>query len=132
MTTTTPTVSAAADRSSVSPEWLLLARIEMIRYARRPAFLFGAALTLAALLPYLDPAEPVDELAMIAPATLIGLFVITLSSVAAGMSPFRWTSPAGTSMVAATSPPSRSWMGSAVSSPPRGPSTTLSASLSVG
>lgn len=80
MTTTTPTVSAAADRSSVSPEWLLLARIEMIRYARRPAFLFGAALTLAALLPYLDPAEPVDELSMIAPAALIGLFGITLSA----------------------------------------------------
>ena len=80
MTTTTPTVSAAADRSSVSPEWLLLARIEMIRYARRPAFLFGAALTLAALLPYLDPAEPVDELSMIAPAALIGLIGITLSA----------------------------------------------------
>jgi hypothetical protein len=80
MTTTTPAVSAAADRSSASPAWLLLARIEMIRYARRPAFLFGAALTLAALLPYLDPEEPVDELSMIAPAALIGLIGITLSA----------------------------------------------------
>lgn len=80
MTTTTPTVSAAVDRSSATPAWLLLSRIEMIRYARRPAFLFGAVLTLAALLPYLDPAEPVDELSMIAPAALIGLIGITLSA----------------------------------------------------
>lgn len=81
MTTTTPTASAGlADRTSARPAWLLLARIEMIRYARRPAFLFGAALTLAALLPYLDPAEPVDELSMIAPAALIGLIGITLSA----------------------------------------------------
>jgi hypothetical protein len=80
MTTTTPAVSAAADRSSAAPAWLLLARIEMIRYARRPAFLFGAALTLAALLPYLDPSAPVDELSMIAPAALIGLIGITLSA----------------------------------------------------
>ncbi|MDP1795462.1 MAG: hypothetical protein Q8K63_15090 [Acidimicrobiales bacterium] len=80
MTTTTTTVSAAADRTSATPAWLLLARIEMIRYARRPAFLFGAVLTLAALLPYLDPAEPVDELSMIAPAALIGLIGITLSA----------------------------------------------------
>jgi hypothetical protein len=80
MTTTTPAQSAAIDPSSVTPAWLVLARIEMIRYARRPAFLFGAMLTLAALLPYLDPAEPVDELSMIAPAALIGLIGITLSA----------------------------------------------------
>ena len=80
MTTTTTTVSTAADRSSVPPAWLLLARIEMARYARRPAFLFGAVLTLAALLPYLDPAEPVDELSMIVPAALLGLLGITLSA----------------------------------------------------
>lgn len=80
MTTTTPTLPAAADRSSAPPAWLLLARIEMARYARRPAFLFGAVLTVAALLPYLDPAEPVDELSMIVPAALLGLIGITLSA----------------------------------------------------
>ncbi len=80
MTATTPTIVTAADRSSVTPAWLLLARMEMIRYARRPAFVLGAGLTLAALLPYLDAGEPVDELSMIAPAALIGLIGITLSA----------------------------------------------------
>ena len=77
MTATTPTIVTAADRSSATPAWLLLARMEMIRYALRPAFVLGAGLTLAALLPYLDAGEPVDELSMIAPAALIGLIGIT-------------------------------------------------------
>lgn len=80
MTTTTTTLSTTGDRASETAPWLLLARIEMIRYARRPAFIFGATLALAALLPYLDPSEPVDELSMIAPAALIGLIGITLSA----------------------------------------------------
>ena len=80
MTTTTPTMLGAGDRSSQARPWLLLARMEMIRYARRPAFVIGAGLTSAALLPYLDPAEPVDELSMIAPAALVGLIGITVSA----------------------------------------------------
>ncbi|MGE3449517.1 MAG: hypothetical protein AB7H92_18270 [Microbacteriaceae bacterium] len=80
MTTTTSPVSSAVVPSSSTTPWLLLARMEMIRYARRPAFLLGAGLTSAALLPYLDPAEPVDELSMIAPAALIGLVGITVSA----------------------------------------------------
>jgi len=80
MTATTPTIVTAADRSSATPAWLLLARMEMIRYALRPAFVLGAGLTLAALLPYLDAGEPVDELSMIAPAALIGLIGITVSA----------------------------------------------------
>lgn len=78
--TATTTISRSGARGSEAPSWLLLARIEMIRYARRPAFLIGTGLTLAALLPYLDPSEPVDELSMIAPAALIGLLGITLSA----------------------------------------------------
>ena len=57
-----------------------LALAESIRYARRPAFVLGAFLTFAALLPYLDPSEPADELSMIAPAALIGLIGITVSA----------------------------------------------------
>lgn len=68
----TPTERTAA--------WPVLARIEAARYARRPAFLIGAALTYAALLPYLDRSEPTDELSMIAPAALIGLVGISVSA----------------------------------------------------
>ena len=63
---------AVRSDAAVSTAWPVLARIEVVRYARRPAFLVGCALTYAALLPYLDPAEPTDELSMIAPAALIG------------------------------------------------------------
>lgn len=66
--------------AAVSTAWPVLARIEVARYARRPAFLVGCALTYAALLPYLDPAEPTDELSMIAPAALIGLVGISVSA----------------------------------------------------
>lgn len=57
-----------------------LARIECRRYATRPAFLVGAALSLLALAPYLDPSEPVDELSMIAPAATVGLVGIVVSA----------------------------------------------------
>ena len=80
MTTTTTEVqpTSTADRGAAT--WSILARIEIARYARRPAFIVGTLLTYAALLPYLDPAEPVDELSMIAPAALIGLAGITISA----------------------------------------------------
>lgn len=78
-TTTSPTTRTAGADTGASP-WLVLARMEVVRFGRRPAFLLGAVLTLAALLPYLDPSEPVDELSMIAPAALIGLLGITVSA----------------------------------------------------
>lgn len=57
-----------------------LARIELVRYARRPGFVLGTFLTYAALLPYLDPTEPADEFSMIVPAALLGLVGITVSA----------------------------------------------------
>ncbi len=60
--------------------WIDLARIEAGRYLGRPAFLVGLVLTYAALLPYLDGAEPTDELSMIAPAALIGMVGISVSA----------------------------------------------------
>jgi hypothetical protein len=80
MTTTTTEVQPASTADRGAATWSILARIEMARYARRPAFVVGTLLTYAALLPYLDPAEPVDELSMIAPAALIGLAGITISA----------------------------------------------------
>lgn len=80
MTTTTSLTTRTAGWGAGTPPWLALARIEVARYGTRPAFLLGAVLTLAALLPYLDPSEPVDELSMIAPAALIGLLGITVSA----------------------------------------------------
>ncbi len=78
MTAATPLMSTTSDRATAPS--LLLVRMEMIRYARRPAFVLGAGAAPAVLLPYLDPAEPVDELSMIAPAALIGLIGITLGA----------------------------------------------------
>ena len=82
MTTTEPQRRAPVDRDDRAGRaaWADLARIEVARYARRPGFVIGALLTYAALLPYLDGGEPTDELSMIAPAALIGLAGITVSS----------------------------------------------------
>ncbi|MGA9277179.1 hypothetical protein [Ilumatobacter sp.] len=73
--------SVAPAPPRVSPAWSDLARIELGRYLRRPVFIIGVLLTYAALLPYLDADEPVDELALIAPAALIGLLGISTSTL---------------------------------------------------
>ena len=62
------------------PPWMDLARIEVRRYAGRPAFLVGLVLTYATLLPYLDGDEPTDELSMIAPAALLGMVGLSVSA----------------------------------------------------
>lgn len=82
MSTTAAAPSTRAGRSSADrhPTLRVLARIELASYARQPGFVIGALLTYAALLPYLDPDEPTDELSMIAPAALIGLVGITVSA----------------------------------------------------
>jgi hypothetical protein len=79
MTTTEAVVTAPTTAPGRAP-WVDLARIEVGRYVRRPAFLIGTALTYAALLPYLDGNEPTDELSMIAPAALIGMVGISVSA----------------------------------------------------
>jgi hypothetical protein len=80
MTTTTHDAQATSTSARGAATWSILARIEIARYARRPGFIVGTFLTYAVLLPYLDAAEPVDELSMIAPAALIGLAGITTSA----------------------------------------------------
>jgi hypothetical protein len=80
VTTTTDTAAVMSASARGSAAWATLARIELGRYARRPAFVVGTLLTYAALGFYLDPAEPADELSMIAPASLIGLVGITISA----------------------------------------------------
>jgi hypothetical protein len=80
VTTTTPRTESTPSLVGGAASWSILARIEIGRYARRPAFIIGTLLTYAALLPYLDASEPVDELSMIAPAALIGLAGVTISA----------------------------------------------------
>lgn len=80
MIASTATSSTTTQATSASAIWWILARIEVARYARRPAFLVGTLLTYAGLLIYLDASKPVDELSMIAPAALIGLIGITVSA----------------------------------------------------
>jgi hypothetical protein len=80
MTATADTASVTTTAVRGETIWWVLARIELGRYARRPAFIVGALLTYAALLPYLDQNEPTDELSMIAPAALIGMIGITISA----------------------------------------------------
>ncbi len=71
----------ASAPSGSSAAWRDLALIEFGRYLRHPLFVLGVLLTYAALLPYLDADEPVDELALIAPAALMGLLGISTSTL---------------------------------------------------
>jgi hypothetical protein len=80
MTSTTHEAHTTSVSAQGAATWSILARIELGRYARRPAFVVGTLLTYAVLAFYLDPTEPVDELSMIAPAALIGLAGITISA----------------------------------------------------
>jgi MFS family permease len=78
---TSTSATSAAQGPTISTSGLRdLARIEVRRFATRPAFLIGAALTVLALAPYLDPSEPVDELSMIAPAATVGLVGMVVSA----------------------------------------------------
>ena len=73
----------ATQTSAIAPvrsPWAQLARIEIRRYLGRPVFRLGLALTYASLLPYLDGDKATDELAMIAPAALVGMVGISVSA----------------------------------------------------